>query len=153
MHDRRTTLRFPGFEDISAMKRAETNSSRTPLLVASVAALLFALLGATTSGPWPDRAAADSPANALASASAEDTPGSTAQPPARTSQREASRCSYCGIVESTRRVAANGSSPEVYQVTVRLADRSKHVFSDPDAGKWRPGERIVLIGAGTSTRH
>ena len=57
------------------------------------------------------------------------------------------RCKYCGIVESTRKVGS------VHEVTVRLADRSTHVFSDSNPANWRPGERIILIGGGNSPRH
>lgn len=57
------------------------------------------------------------------------------------------RCKFCGIVESTRKVGS------VHEVKVRLADRSTHVFSDSNPANWRPGERIILIGGGNSPRH
>ncbi len=54
------------------------------------------------------------------------------------------RCPHCGFVES---LAANATSG-LYEVTVRLPDQTRHVFSDPDPDKWRPGQRIILIGGG-----
>jgi hypothetical protein len=60
------------------------------------------------------------------------------------------RCAHCGIVVSTERLAPVGDAPAMYQVTVRLADRSTRVFSDSNAPRWRPGERIVIIEGGNS---
>ena len=66
----------------------------------------------------------------------------------QTSIRRRGKCDECGIVESAR-LKESGGSQAVYEITVRLRDRSTRVFSDSDAGKWRPGERIILIGGGT----
>ena len=62
--------------------------------------------------------------------------------------RRKGKCTECGIVESSR-LTQSGGTRAVYEITVRLSDRSTRVFSDSDAAKWRPGERIILIGAGS----
>ena len=64
-----------------------------------------------------------------------------------TETRSKARCKVCGIIESTRQVGG------VHEVTVRLSDRTTHVFSDSNPANWRPGERIILIGGGNSARH
>ena len=56
------------------------------------------------------------------------------------------RCDECGVIESTREVAAVGKSPAIYEITVRLGDGLTHVLSDASQANWRPGERIKLIG-------
>jgi hypothetical protein len=63
------------------------------------------------------------------------------------------RCTHCGIVVSTERVAPVGDAPAVYQVKVRLADKTTRVFSETSAPRWRPGERIVIIEGGDSARN
>jgi len=62
--------------------------------------------------------------------------------------RRKGKCTECGIVESAR-LTESGGTRAVYEITVRLSDRSTRVFSDSDAAKWRPGERIILIGPGS----
>lgn len=60
--------------------------------------------------------------------------------------RSKARCKVCGIIESTRQVGG------VHEVTVRLSDRTTHVFSDSSPANWRPGERVILIGGANSPR-
>ena len=75
-----------------------------------------------------------------------DTEDSPATSPGSETRSKA-RCKFCGIIESTRQVGG------VHEVTVRLSDRTTHVFSDSNPANWRPGERIILIGGGNSPRH
>jgi hypothetical protein len=79
-----------------------------------------------------------------------DAPAQSAEseaPAAQETTRRKPRCSHCGVVESTRALDS-GASPALYEVTVRLADKTRHVFSNTDASKWRPGARVILIGGG-----
>jgi hypothetical protein len=81
------------------------------------------------------------------------------------------KCPECGVVESTReieqrserlaegidpvaaggmtRVGRNeipGKSTHMYEVTVRMMDGSRRVFTDANLVNWRAGERVILIG-------
>ena len=79
-------------------------------------------------------------------------PDTIEEPAITSASRDTSRCAHCGIVESTNRIAPVGNKPAVYEITVRLADRSKRVFSETAAPRWRPGERIVLIEGEASSQ-
>lgn len=131
------------------MNRAEINirvpkSVHVPLLVAGFAALLFAAVGVTTAplSEW----LASNRGGAPGADQQKDAEDSTATSPGSGS-RAKERCKHCGIIESTRKVGA------IHEVTVRLSDRSTHVFSDSNPASWRPGERIILIGGGNSPSH
>lgn len=117
-------------------------SVHVTLLAVGFALLVFAAVAATTAPltEWFQTSAQGLPAGADQAKDAEATPSQTGDSNSKT------RCKYCGIIESTRKVGS------VHEVTVRLADRSTHVFSDSDAANWRPGERIILIGGGNSPR-
>lgn len=115
------------------------------LLAAGFALLVFTVVEVTTAPltEWFQTSAQGLPGGA-------DQPKDTEEPAAANRAGESNsktRCKYCGIIESTRKVGS------VHEVTVRLADRSTHVFSDSNAANWRPGERIILIGGGNSPRH
>jgi hypothetical protein len=114
------------------------------LLAAGVALVVFAAAAATTAPltEWFQTSAQGSPAGADQPKDAEESPA--ANTPNETSGK--TRCKYCGIIESTRKVGS------VHEITVRLADRSTHVFSDSNPANWRPGERIILIGGANSPR-
>jgi len=56
-----------------------------------------------------------------------------------------SRCEECGVVYSTRQVAATDNSPLLYEITLRMRNGSMRVVSDPKPASLRPGERIILI--------
>ncbi len=77
------------------------------------------------------------------------------------------RCAECGVIESMRkieipdeliqvhapgRIAAlnrgenDGTSPGRYAITIRLKDGSTRVITDAHPARWRPGERVSLIG-------
>lgn len=81
-----------------------------------------------------------------------DTPSVNESNTSAAPSRRKGKCGECGIVESAR-LTESGGSRAVYEITVRLSDRSTRVFSDSDAAKWRPGERIILIGGGTPPSH
>lgn len=60
-------------------------------------------------------------------------------------------CEECGVIQSTRRVAADGDdAPPAYEITVRLGNGSTHVLSDASPARWRPGEQTILIPGGTN---
>jgi hypothetical protein len=112
-------------------------SVHVPLAIASLGALLVILLVvAAGHSAFAEKVAMEPAVDGRAEV--RDTPG---------------RCTHCGIVVSTERLAPVGEAPAVYQVTVRLADRSTRVFSDSNVPRWRPGERIVLIEGGNSPRN
>lgn len=118
-----------------------------PALAGGVFALLAA--GVTLSAaPMDDWLLASGQARTeAASRPAEDFEQSPGTQPPQEATRRKPRCAHCGVVESTRALEADGT-PALYEITVRLADKSRHVFSDTDASKWRPGARVVLIGGG-----
>ncbi len=76
------------------------------------------------------------------------------------------RCAECGVIESTRKVgvadekagvnapgriaagnrgAVEATSARNHEITVRLRDGSKRVFTDANPGRWRHGERVTII--------
>ena len=111
-------------------------------LAAGFALLVFIVVEVTTAPltEWFQTSAQALPDGADQPKNAEATPSQASESNSKT------QCKYCGIIESTRKVGS------VHEVTVRLADRSTHVFSDSNAANWRPGERIILIGGGNSPR-
>lgn len=70
--------------------------------------------------------------------------------PAATTAAERSRarrrCGGCGWVRDIRRVEATDTTPVSFEFTVRLYDGSVRTSSSPDAGRWRVGDRITLLG-------
>ncbi len=118
-----------------------------PLVVAGLSAGLAAILLWAGNPPigWIQssyRTFAGSMLSAATEDPAEEAVGGIAAP-----SRGKSKCRECGFVESTRLAASSGTRA-IYEVTVRLADRSRHVLSVSDPSRWRPGERVILIGAG-----
>ena len=115
-----------------------TKSTRIPLLIAGIAAILFST-AAATSAPllaWIN----NSPATAEASAPAQmDALPDPIEPRSRT------KCPECGVVESMRRVAVEGNSPALYEITVRLRDGSTRVTHHTSPAQWRLGEHLILI--------
>lgn len=94
-------------------------------------------------------------------------------PPARADgdARVSVKCPECGVVESRREieppseqlaegidpVAAGGTTrvgrneipakpTHRYEVTVRMMDGSRRVFTDANLVNWRVGERVIIIG-------
>ena len=71
----------------------------------------------------------------LAGCDALPEPDEVAPPP-----RGASRCPYCGWIETRREVL-----PQVFEYTVRMADGSSRVFQETLPTSWRLGERLTVI--------
>lgn len=108
------------------------------------AVLLFAAVAAATSPTTDWFQGSDRP---LAAAADQPRDAEDRVPSSQGSESGARvRCAHCGIIESIRQVGT------VREVTVRLADRSTHIFSESNTTNWRPGERIILIGGGNSPR-
>ena len=57
-----------------------------------------------------------------------------------------SRCSECGIVESTQEIDAPGAeSPGRYAYTVRFRDGSTQMITNAHPVNWRAGQRVIII--------
>ena len=56
------------------------------------------------------------------------------------------RCEECGVIDSYRPIAATGSSPATYEITLRMRDGSMRVLNDAGPASLRPGDHITLIG-------
>ncbi len=149
------------------MKALASKSLRLPLWIAGLVAILcsavaFSPLSASIQAPvesfkhgvapgaWPEvppPSATEAPAKALRAA------------------RGKARCAECGVIQSTREIdtrnektdagaagrTSSGGEPErmptrIYETVVRLQDGSIHVISDANPERWRPGERVTLIG-------
>lgn len=114
-----------------------TKFIRIPLLVTGIAAILFST-AAATSAPllnWLHNLPA---ADASVQAQVDALPD-TAEPRPRT------KCPQCGVVESMQRVAGEGNSPTLFEITVRLRDGSTRVSRHASPAQWRLGERIIVI--------
>jgi hypothetical protein len=123
-------------------------AAHLPLLAAGACAALLGVLtmSADPMAEWIHSSyRADAGTEAPPALASDTPPGSNT---AQAHTRRKGKCGECGIVESAR-LTEGGGSRAVYEITVRLSDRSTRVFSDSDAAKWRPGERIILIGGGT----
>lgn len=62
-----------------------------------------------------------------------------------TRTRTAEDCASCGSVESIRHIDPATGLP-VYEFTVRMRDGSARESSESTPGRWRAGERVLLIG-------
>ncbi len=90
-----------------------------------------------------------------------------AAPASPAARAGAYKCAECGVIESMRRIeipdeliqihapgriaAVNrgendGKSVGRYAITIRLKDGSTRVITDAHPARWRPGERVSLIG-------
>lgn len=118
-----------------------------PPLIACVAAILFSTVAMTM---VPLMGWRHSSSESLDQMSAQEqmpeTPAAMLTRSGAGRARVKARCEECGVIESMRRVAPEGISPSIYEITVRLGDGSTDVFSDATPANWRPGERIILIG-------
>jgi hypothetical protein len=122
-------------------------AAHLPLLAAGACAALLGVLtvSADPMAEWIHGSYRADAGTEAQQALVSDTPVESNNPAAPS--RRKGKCSECGIIESAR-LTEGGGSRAVYEITVRLSDRSTRVFSDSDAAKWRPGERIILIGGG-----
>ena len=86
--------------------------------------------------------------------------------PAKETARRKKRCDECGLIESIRETEGHGEAihsaaagrPAAEnrsrapaksagrEITVRLEDGSSRVIVDMNPGKWRRGERVIVIG-------
>ncbi|MGB5081937.1 MAG: hypothetical protein WBO23_14470 [Burkholderiales bacterium] len=62
------------------------------------------------------------------------------------------KCAECGLIESIRKIEEAGESPSAaaarsggHEITVRLQDGSSRVMTDANPGRWRLGERVMII--------
>lgn len=116
-----------------------------PFLVSGLAALLFSSV-ALSSAPmlqWLSRSSA-----AVNVASAQQALPKTAAVAALAGigpVAGTSRCEECGVVDSTRQVAATGTSPLFYQITLRMSNGSMRILNDAKPASLHPGEHIILI--------
>jgi hypothetical protein len=130
-----------------------------PLLAGGIAAILVSSIAIGSLAVLPQGfngvfAAAGPPEAAAAPAIA--APGASAY-----------RCFGCGMIESARQIEASdeksgvkasgrisaGNPGEIagkpvgkYAITIRLQDGSLRVITDANPARWRPGERVTLIG-------
>ena len=61
-------------------------------------------------------------------------------------QPQRARCDGCGVVEAIRIIDGTGDEPPTYEFTVRLKDKSIRTSVTATAGRWRVGDRIILLG-------
>jgi hypothetical protein len=122
---------------------------RVPLLIFGVTAVLFSTVAITN---VPVNGWFRGTPKVMDSNSAEDpSPESSAAersivPTGAGEIHLKSRCGNCGVVESTRRLAAVGALPAIYETRIRLGDGSTFVLSDAAPVNMHPGERIRIIG-------
>ena len=62
-----------------------------------------------------------------------------------TPERTTDACASCGSVESIRHTDPATGLP-IYEFTVRMRDGSARESSESKPGRWRAGERVLLIG-------
>lgn len=130
-----------------------------PILGGGVAALLvggIAIASLAISAQGSNGVFAPAVPHDAAAASASAAPGAGAF-----------RCAECGVIASMRKIEApdellavhapgriasgnrgetNGTPGGKYAITIRLQDGSMRVITDAHPARWRPGERVNLIG-------
>jgi hypothetical protein len=57
-----------------------------------------------------------------------------------------SRCPGCGRVLSIRQIEATSTTPVSFEFTVRMSDGSLHMSPAAGVGRWKAGDRIILVG-------
>ncbi|MFA6312671.1 MAG: hypothetical protein WC681_14410 [Sterolibacterium sp.] len=125
------------------INRPLPKSMHAPLLIAGLAALLFgsvALSGA---------AILDSFRGYFAPVEEIVAPVQLSETAALTGGGQTSakpRCEECGVIDSTRRIAATGASAVSYETTLRMSDGSTRVLNDSKPASLNRGEHIFLIG-------
>lgn len=141
------------------MNTQATKPLHLPLLVGGIAAILVSSIAigslAISAPGFNGVYAPDEPAEAAAA------------PPIAAPGARAYRCAECGVIESTREIEApdektgvnvpariaagnrgetEGKPVRNYEITIRLRDGSMRVITDANPARWRPGERVKLIG-------
>ncbi len=59
------------------------------------------------------------------------------------------QCDECGVITRMRRVEATQAQPAHYVFVVRMRDGSLRESTEPVAGRWQEGDRVILIGSPT----
>ena len=106
--------------------QSDRKYSYLPLLIASIAIVLFSTTGIARMLGWGFSSTGDS--GDIPELESSATSGRGAGP----------RCPECGVIVS----ASN------HEIIVRMADGSSRVIDDANPAKWRAGERLLVI-AGT----
>ena len=113
-------------------------------LAACIAAVLCSVVALVAlRGGWL-RPAPDAPLGKRATLLTSRQEGGAVPEAARAPGRR--HCETCGVVESIRRIQPVGDVPGFYEFTVRLRDGTTRTSNDANASKWRPGDRVMLIG-------
>jgi outer membrane lipoprotein SlyB len=141
-------------------------ASYLPLLITSIAVMLFSTAGLARMMGWGPNSTDDSGGiPALDPAALVSTPSEARARP---------RCPECGVIVSIREIekrdedsgagAAGGvtagnrneaqvKSTKRYEIVVRMADGSSRVIPEANPARWRRGERLIVIdGARPSNR-
>jgi hypothetical protein len=67
--------------------------------------------------------------------------------------RAGPRCPECGMIVSVREIEGHGEeSPARYEFVVRMADGSSRLVGDASPGRWRNGERLIVIDGASPSR-
>lgn len=142
------------------------SSSYLPLLITSIAVLLFSTAGLARMMGWGPNSTDDSGGiPALDQAALVSTTSEARAKP---------RCPECGVIVSIRKIerrdedsgagAAGGvtagnrnearvKSAKSHEIVVRMADGSSRVIAEANPARWRRGERLIVIdGARPSNR-
>lgn len=149
----------------------KTQANRHPHLlplIIGITVILFGAAGFARIVGWMPNVSA-SFAQALAS---DRLPSVRAEPTAAIAHTTAAgaranaRCAECGVIESTQEMqgddadigpAARSSESGIRstgsrRITIRMSDGSTRVIDDPNAARWRPRERVIVIGGMDSNR-
>jgi hypothetical protein len=140
------------------MKTKAAKSSYLPLLITSIAAILFSSAGVARMMGWGPNWTGESGGNRV--------PAQTASVPTTGEARIKPRCPECGVIVSMREIerydddsgpgAADGvtassrdetrmKSTKRYEIIVRMADGSTRVIDEAYPARWRRGQRLIVI--------
>lgn len=148
------------------MKTHARRSPYLPLLIVGIAVILFSTAAIAAIMAWLPTATGGS-GDILAPdglAAASEPVALTARTASRQAAGEArarGRCAECGVIVSAREIdvrdevagrdasgdrdGIQAKSARRYEITIRLADRSRRVVNLASPASWRPGERVVVI--------
>jgi hypothetical protein len=141
------------------MKTRADKSSYLPVLITGIAIIVFSTAGIARMMGWGPNSTDNSGDILMLD--------QTAPVPTTSEARTKPRCAECGVIVSMRKIerhaedtgpraagevtAENGDEIRVkttrsYEITVRMADGSRHVIDDTSPARWRTGERLIVIG-------
>jgi hypothetical protein len=118
----------------SSIRSANARPWRWLAIFISLAATCVLGIPATSAAPR-----APSPPEAAALA-----PAAIATPAEKPRVRR--RCSTCGHLLAIRHIEATKTTPASFEFSIRMSDGSLRTSSAADAGSWKAGDRILLIG-------